>query len=225
MPTKPPPPELEQVEGGLVVRPRKSLKTRRDPAKSRVQAFDELHEQLAVAAVVAESQGDGGRMGVEFAMRRVIDYLIARGLKPATIAPLRLVLDALEDAERGVPSPIFHVATKGGRPPKSEREKAGDSIVAVIAELCIREKKLAGVSDPAKQGAVAAAKIVRHSRLALDLTAARILKIRESVSSRPADDRIEYDILLQALPNGISPQAFAEKLAVSPSLGANLVSQ
>jgi len=159
------------------------------------------------------------------ALLRVLDYLIARGLKPATIAPLRLVLDALGDAKRGVRSPIFEVAKRKGAPPKSERAKASDWIVAAIAELCIREKKAAGVTDPTQQGAVVAAKLIRTSRLGLTLEAKRVLKIRENVSSLPAADRIEFDIILRALPEGISPQAFAEKFAVSPSLGANRVSR
>lgn len=217
--------EYELVDGGLVLRPRKSLKSRRAPSKGRVQAFDELHEQLAVAAVVAESHGDGGRAGVEMALLRVIDFLIARGIKPATIAPLRLVLDAMDDAKRGARSPIFEVSKKPGAPPKSERAKANDWIVAVIAELCIREKKTAGVTNPSQQGALIAAKIIRSSRLGLTLPAKRVLKIREAVSSLPAEERIEYDIMLRALPPGISPQAFAEKLAVSTSLGANQVSR
>lgn len=217
--------EYAIVEGGVLIRPRPSLRDRRNPEKGRIQAFAELEQRLAVAAVLAESHGDGGRQGVDTAIRSVVAYLIARGLKPAAIAPLRLVLDAIEDAERGVPSPVFQVAKRRGAPPKSQRARSADYIVAVIAELCIREQRNNGVGDPAKKGALAAAKIIRASRLSLDLAPKRILKIRERVSELPAEDRIEFDVLLQALPTGISPQAFAEQLAISPSLGANQISR
>jgi hypothetical protein len=217
--------EYQRFNDGVLVRPRNSLKMRRSPSKGRIEAFDQLHERLAAAAVVAESHGDGGRQGVDTAIRGVISYLIARGLKPATIAPLRLVLDALDDAQRGVRSPIFEVVKRKGAPPKSERARASDWIVAAIAELCIRQQKSDGVGNPAQQGALTAAKMIRTSRLALNLSCSRILKIRERVSELPPDERIEFDTMLLALPEGISPQDFAAQLAVSPSLGANQISR
>ena len=198
------------------IQPREMLLDRLPPTVGRITAFDQLHEHLAVATELFQHHGDEGRTGVYRSMGYLFEYLKARGIPPATLQPLTVVMAAILDAERGTESPIFKPTrnVKGGAPPKAVLRIEFEGKLATIVECCVRHCKSEGKRPYLKPGTQHAALLIKKSAWPESLTARGLQKLLERVKEqdRFSPDRMVYETSMSTEAARSNPLEYAKRL-------------
>lgn len=199
---RPPVWQHDPTTGKAVIRPRRELLAREPKIAGRIAAFDELHEQLAVATEVFLNRGDGGREGVYDATNALLEYLTGQGIPYAALEPLIAVQTALVDADKGAASPIFAPNRKstGGKPPVSDMQRAFEGKMAIVMECCVLHCCAAGVRPYVRPAAQLAAKMINESVWGVRVTARELEELRERIQQASAKsmDRAQVDIFFKS---------------------------
>lgn len=188
----------EKASGKDTTRPREELLKRLPSKSSRVNAFDALHVELALASEEYLCLGDGGRIGVLLAVRALFAYLEGQGIPPSCLQTLIAVEAAIVDAEFGAGSPIFTPKRDGGRPNTQSTKQAFDGLLAAVMECCVMHFKAQGYRPYLGPAAQLAAKLLRESKLEISMSAKRLKKLRERVRGSCAQSpaRVYFDAII-----------------------------
>lgn len=188
--------------GSVTIVPPEKLLERLPSARSRKAALDDIHRKLAVATILALEHGDGGRAGVQTAVKHLLDYFSSLGVPLAALKPLEMVLEAIVDAGRGVANPVFepHRDSHPGKPPSSVARLEFDGFLAAITELCIMHHKQQGARPYLMPACAEAAHLINGSRSGERVSSAQLKKLRERVTSADprSVERSIYDELLRS---------------------------
>lgn len=198
LPTGAPNYAIDDATGDIRIRPREKLLERLPVTVPRGEAFDLLHERLAVATEFFQHHGDGGRYGVYRAMSDLITYLSDRGIPRATLRPMEAVMAAIVDADNGVANPIFEPkrTPRGGKPRKTVYQLEFEGKLTIIMECCVRHCRGLGMWPYVAPAAQMAAKMVNESGWPLKVTARELEELRERVwqeKNGSSPDRMELD--------------------------------
>ena len=198
------------------VRPRSKLLQRLPATTSRVAAFDELHEKLAIATEFFLHNGDGGRYGVFRAMGDLMEYLTTRGIPHASLEPIEAVMAAIRDADNGVASPIFRPrrSKKGGTPGKPIKQLDFEGKLGIVIECCVRHCRSEGERPFIKPAARLAEKLIRESAWPVNVTAKQLIELRERIqqSAKDSPDRSAVEESLSSQISHSHPLEWAKLL-------------
>lgn len=217
LPTPVPNYAIDQVTGNIQIRPREKLLERLPVTESRTEAFNVLHERLAVATEFFQHHGDGGRYGVYRTMRDLIEYLTSRGVPHATIRPIEAVMAAIVDADNGTASRIFEPSrtAKGGPPPKSVMQLEFEGKLAIVMECCVRHCRAEGKRPFIEPAARLASRLINESAWPIRVTPRELVELRERVQqqrNRLSPDRMEVDESMSSDVARSSPLDWAKSL-------------
>lgn len=188
---------IDPQTGNLLVNPRRKLLELAEPSTGRLAAFEQLRQELAVAAELYECIDDNRRAGMEKALLAVMMFAERRGIPMAATHPLRAIMAAITDAENGVATPAFTPARKqkGGRPPKSVLTLSFEGALATVAELCIRHCRNEGKRPYVDQGLALAVTLINRSATGVKVSKVELREMRERIrAKRDGDDKMQFEI-------------------------------
>ena len=213
-----PPPALviDTAKGEIVIRPRKALLDRKPATVGRVAAFDRLHRELAAATELYLHLGDGGREGIRDATVALFEYLTSRGIPPAALEHIVAIQAAIDDADRGIASPVFKPRRRsdGGKPPTPDMQLAFDGKLALVMECCVRHCRAAKMRPYVRPAANLAADLINKSDWAVKVTARQLEELRERIQQRSKGsvDRASVDMALKSGVTDFAPLEWAKAL-------------
>lgn len=207
--------KLDPETGNIVIHPRPKLVELLESKSGRLEAFEKLRQDLAIAAELYECVDDNRRAGMERALLAVLLFAESRGIPSASTHPLRAILAALVDAENGVATPAFtplRVKT-GGRPKKSVLTLSFEGAMATVAELCIEQCRKDGKRPYVDEGLAIAVRLINQSRTGAKITKTALRELRERVRAKnDGDDRLQFDIQSNSFMARQAPLEYAKML-------------
>lgn len=158
---------------------------RQPSGRGRVQALNDLHEQLVSDAQLYESEDiQDKRDAVAHALLAVGEYLRSQGFAGLTIAPLMRPVAALTERENNSLDLMFAQRANANRPKKTLAEHERTGILAALAEAWLRTHEH---DDRRQRDKLAEAARKMKGRWFGAVTGAQLKAAREIVSQEAKD--------------------------------------